>query len=206
MPQTTPDDQADRRVSDAQERARALAEVLRHQEEQAQAAREAEERRVRRTRVRRGLVTGAWAMAAYVWISSPSWTRVAPPPPPPVAEDGRALQVNLFLQAQQIRAFQEAQDRLPWVLQETGPPLPGIEYRRLDNQHYELEARSRRAHLVWSNAEGVEGLLQEVPAYLLREPDPPLPDGGSAPEIASRPTPTPVVAVAGGAAPDRTRR
>jgi len=193
MPQTTPDDKADRRVSDAQERARALAEVLRHQEERAKAAQVAEERRVRRTRVRRGVVTGAWAVAAYVWILSPSWTRVAPPPPPPVAEDGRAVEVNLFLQAQQIRAFQEARGRLPWVLQETGPPLPGMEYRRLDNQHYELEARSRRVRLAWSSEEGVEGLLEDVPAYLLREPDPALPDEAG-PETASRPTATPALA------------
>lgn len=139
------------RVSEEHERARALADVLRDQAERARAALDAERRRHRRTRLRRGAVSAVWVAAAYVWVFSPGWSRVETPPPPSLAEDVRALRINLFLQTQQVEAFEAARGRLPWVLQEVGPPLPGMEYRRLDNQRYELEARSDRVRMSYSS-------------------------------------------------------
>ena len=71
-----------RYVSEEQERARALAEVLRDQEERVEAARDAEERRDRRVRIRRGALLAAWVGMAYIWIFSPSWINVRAPGAP----------------------------------------------------------------------------------------------------------------------------
>jgi hypothetical protein len=147
-----PDDtDSAQRVSEEHERARALADVLREQEERAQAALEAEARRHRRARIRRGALLAAWAVVAYVWLGNPSWTRVQVPPTPPLVQDVSSLRLSIFLQVQQIEAFQSSRGRLPWVLQEAGPPFPGMEYHRSDNRTYELEARSDRVRLSYAS-------------------------------------------------------
>ena len=139
------------RVSEERERARLLADVLRDQAKRAEAALEAEARSHRRARIRRGVLVAVWAAAAYVWLISPGWTRVDPTPVPTLAEDVRSLRINLFLQAEQVEGFQASRGRLPWVLQEAGPPLPGMEYRRRDSQSYEIQARSHRVHLSYTS-------------------------------------------------------
>jgi len=136
-----------RYVSEEQVRARALAEVLRDQAERAEAALEAEERRDQRARVRRGVLTGTWLVVAWVWLATPSWLRVDPPPPPPVAAEAQSLRLNVFLQSQAIEAYRLERGRLPFVLQEAGPPFRGMEYRRFDSRSYEVEGRSDRVIL-----------------------------------------------------------
>ncbi len=136
-----------RYVSEEQVRARALAEVLRDQAERAEAALEAEGRRDRRARLRRGVLLGTWAVVAWVWIASPSWFRVEPPPKPPVAVEAQSLRLNVFLQSQAIEAYRAQRGRLPFVLQEAGPPFRGMEYRRFDSRSYELQGRSDRVIL-----------------------------------------------------------
>jgi len=111
-----------RYVSEEQVRARALAEVLRDQAERAEATLEAEERRDQRA-------------------------RVDPPPPPPVAAEAQSLRLNVFLQSQAIEAYRLERGRLPFVLQEAGPPFRGMEYRRFDSRSYEVEGRSDRVIL-----------------------------------------------------------
>lgn len=134
-------------MSQEHERARALAAVLRDQEERAQAAREAEAHRLRRERIRRGVLLGTWIAVAYIWIGSPSWLREPPPPQPSVLDEVRALRVDLFLQSQKIEAYRKDHGRLPWVLPEAGPPFPGLVYRRKDSRSYELEGRTERVRL-----------------------------------------------------------
>lgn len=136
-----------RYVSDEHVRARALAEVLRDQVERAEAARDAEERRGKHTRIRRGVLVGAWVLAAYVWLASPSWLRVEPPPMPTVAVEAQSLRLNVFLQTQAIEAYRSERGRLPFVLQEAGPPFRGMEYRRFDSRSYQLQGRSDRVIL-----------------------------------------------------------
>lgn len=136
-----------RYVSEEQVRARALAEVLRDQLQRAEAARVAEERRGRRARVRRGVLIGTWAVVAYVWLATPSWLRVEPPPPPAVAAEAQSLRLNVFLQTQAIEAYRLQRGRLPYILQEAGPPFLGMEYRRFDSRSYELQGRSDRVIL-----------------------------------------------------------
>jgi hypothetical protein len=137
---------APRRLSDEAERARAVAEVLRDQEERAEVARAAEARREVRTRSRRGALVVAWVAIAYVWLASPSWLRVEPPRPQSVTDEARSLRLNIFFQSQKIEAYREARGRLPYVLEEAGPPFGGIEYRRKDGRYYELRGESERVH------------------------------------------------------------
>lgn len=142
-----------RYVSEEQERARALAEVLRDQAERADVARDSEERRERRRRIRRGALITTWVAVAYVWIATPSWLRVEAPPEPTVAEEAQALRVNVFLQTQAIEAYVLERGRLPYVLQEAGPPFRGMEYRRRDSRTYDLQGRTDRVILRYSSQE-----------------------------------------------------
>lgn len=159
---------SDQRVSAAHERAQALAEVMRDQVERAEAAAEAEVRSTRRRRTRRGALAAVWAAMTYVWLLNPGWTRVEPPRPPALAEEVQAVRLNLFLQAQQVEAFREDRGRLPWVLQETGPPLPGMRYRRVDNQSYSIEARSHRVVVDYESGRPAVQLLGSAAELLGR--------------------------------------
>jgi hypothetical protein len=145
-------DQA-RFVSEERERARVLAEVLRDQEERADGARAAEEGRLRRRRFRRGALVATWVGVAYVWIATPSWLRVESPPDPTVEEETKALRVNVFLQTQAIESYRIERGRLPYVLQEAGPPFRGMEYRRRDSRSYDLQGRSDLVTLRYSSEE-----------------------------------------------------
>lgn len=134
-------------VSEEQVRARALAEVLRDQAERAEASRQAEERRARSDRLRRRVLMGTWAAVAWIWLITPSWLRVEPPPPPTVAAEAQSLRLNVFLQSQAIEAYRLERGRLPYILQEAGPPFRGMEYRRFDSRSYEIQGRSDRVIL-----------------------------------------------------------
>lgn len=136
-----------RYVSEEQERARALAEVLRDQAERETTALRNEERRRKRARVRRAALVGTWMAVAYVWLATPSWLRIEPPPVPTVAEEAQSLRLNVFLQSQAIEAYRQQRGRLPYVLQEAGPPFRGMEYRRHDSRTYELQGRTDRVIL-----------------------------------------------------------
>lgn len=145
--QSPPDVETLRQVSPEQERARALAEVLRDQAARVEAAREAEARRARHLRVRRGMLVATWAVVAYFWLFAPSWTDIRPPEPPPIAAEAQALRLNVFLQSQAIEAYRLERGRLPYVLQEAGPPFQGMEYLRRDSRTYELRGNSDRVRL-----------------------------------------------------------
>jgi hypothetical protein len=140
-------------MSEEHERARALAEVLRDQAERIDTAREAEERRYRRARTRRMVLVGTWLGAAYVWIFSPSWTNIQPAERPPISQEARALRLNLFLETQAIEAYRAERGRLPYVLQEAGPPFRGVEYVRRDSHTYELRGASDRVRLRYFSEE-----------------------------------------------------
>lgn len=136
-----------RYVSEEQVRARALAEVLREQDARTQAHLEAEARRAHTTRIRRGALIVTWTVVTWIWVASPSWLRVPSPPRPTVAAEAEALRLHVFLQSQAIEAYRERSGRLPYVLQEAGPPFRGLEYRRHDSRTYELQGRSERVLL-----------------------------------------------------------
>lgn len=141
------------RVSDAEERARALADVLRDQAARVEGARAAEARRDRRARGRRGVLVAAWLAAAWVWIFPPSWTNVHPPQRPTLEEEAQSLRLHVFLQTEAIEAYRTERGHLPYVLQEAGPPFRGMEYRRADSRSYELAGRSDRVLVRYTSEE-----------------------------------------------------
>jgi hypothetical protein len=144
-----PTDDADprRQVSEEQDRARALAAVMRDQSERADTALEGELRRQRRARTRRSALIVVWVGVAYVWFGTPPWLTVNPPPAQTIGEEAQALRLNVFLQSQQIEAYRVTRGRLPYVLEEAGPPFQGMEYRRRDSRSYDLNGASNRVHL-----------------------------------------------------------
>ena len=90
---------------------------------------------------------------AYVWLASPSWTRIEPPPEQSVASETESLRLNIFLQSQAIEAYRLRRGKLPDVLQQAGPPFPGMDYRLKDSRSYELEGSSRRVRLRYESAQ-----------------------------------------------------
>jgi len=158
-----------RYVSEEQERARALADVMRDQAERADAARQTEERRAKRTRIRRGALVATWVVVAYVWIATPSWLTVAAPPEPTVAEEAQSLRVNVFLQAQAIEAYRLRRGRLPYVLPEAGPPFRGMEYRRRDSRSYDLQGRSDRVILRYMSQESPFSFVGTAADFLTQD-------------------------------------
>lgn len=140
-------------VSEEHERARALADVLRDQAARVEAARQDDQRRRRRARVRRACLGITWVGVAWIWLFSPSWTNIRPPEPPPVSEEASALRLHVFLQSQVIEAYRLQRGRLPYVLQEAGPPFRGIEYLRRDSRSYELRGSTDRVRLRYSSAQ-----------------------------------------------------
>lgn len=140
-----------RQVSAEAERARALAAVMRDQAERADAARDVEVRRHKRSRMRRGALIAVWAGVAYIWLGSPRWLTVEPPPQPTIGQEAQSLRLNVFLQTQQIEAYRTVRGRLPYVLEEAGPPFMGMEYRRRDSRSYELSGISSRVHVRYTS-------------------------------------------------------
>lgn len=159
-----------RYVSEERERARALAEVLRDQAERADTVRRIEERRLRRARVRRGTLMVTWAVVAYVWLATPAWLTVQPPQVPTAAEEALSLRVHVFLQSQAIEAYRLRSGRLPYVLQEAGPPFRGMEYQRFDSRTYELRGRTDRVLLRYNSGQPAMDFVGDAADVLVDVP------------------------------------
>ncbi len=162
------------RVSEERERARALAAVLRDQSERADTAREADERRRRRGRLRKGVTIGLWVAAAWIWLLPPAWTRISAPEPPPLASEAQAVRFRVYLQIEAIEAYRTEHGRLPGVLPEAGPPFEGVEYVRLDSHDYVLSGRSRRVLVRYRSQEPASTFAAGVAGLIL----PPSTNGG----------------------------
>jgi hypothetical protein len=77
-----------------------------------------------------------------------------------------ALRMVVYLQAQRVELFRRDRGRLPDALEETGEPLPGVRYERLDSRTFRLHAVGRRDTLLYTSstplrafAEGVDRVL-----------------------------------------------
>lgn len=143
-------------VSSEDERSRALAEVLRHEEEREQArlraSRVMQKQQQRGLGVRHGVFLLALAATLYVWIGAPSWARVDSPPPPTAAHREASLRLAIYLQAQRVEMYRERTGELPERLAQTGPPLPGIRYTRTPRGTYHLEGQNDTLALFYSSS------------------------------------------------------
>jgi len=159
-----------REVSSEEERARALAEVLRHQAEHARARRLAV-KPPRPFLYRFVPFALSTALAIYVWFGSPAWLQPDPIPEPTLQEERSTLRLVMFLQAQRIELYRRTTGRLPAFLEEAGPPLPGIVYRRLDARTYRLYGHTRRQGLVYTSTEPLTEFLDTGEDLLALELD-----------------------------------
>lgn len=95
-----------------------------------------------RTRGRRKGLIGLvlCAVAIGIAIRPPGW--VVPPEGAQLTEADHlyGVRVTLLLQAQQIEAFREREERLPTSLAEVTVTFPRVSFARLDNQLYQLVA------------------------------------------------------------------
>ena len=137
-------------VTDSGDRYEALLEVLETQK--AQAARDRARESARGTGRRSGpvlLVGVLLAIAAWLWLFPPAALRVEPPPPQPIAEAETVLRHVMYLQARRIEAFRNETGRYPDALEEVGPPLPGMQYTRLQEGLYQLTGSTDRLTLTY---------------------------------------------------------
>jgi hypothetical protein len=157
-PKTPPPDleeAEDVSLSSETERAAMVASVLRHQAE-----REVVRYTMRPPAPKPLLpqLTGlaiATALAVYVWFGSPAWLEPDPIPLPPVEVEVATLRLQMGFQAQAIEHYRTNNGRTPAFLEEAGPPRPGVEYRRLDAQTYELRGQGNRVRLTYTSGDSL---------------------------------------------------
>lgn len=145
-------------ISDDKERARFVEEVLRDQARR-EVLRDVAYRRPRASfqmRVAAG-VLGLIALAA--WVLPVPGLRPNIPFPMDQADEEVALRVAAFIQAKQVEAFWMESGRLPDQLRETGEPMPGIMYERLDARTYTLRGITERATIHWISTDADSTLL-----------------------------------------------
>ena len=78
------------------------------------------------------------------------------------ADEHAGLRFATYIQAQQVEAFRQTRGRLPDVLQETGEPLPGMTYERLDARTYRLGGATERSSVSWVSSDSLTALLLDA--------------------------------------------
>ena len=149
-----------RSFSDDRERLRAIEEVLRDQAWREQ-LRGAAYRRSR-TSLRARIAAGVLVLAAFfTWLIPVPGLEPEIPFPMPPEEEEAGLRLATYVQAQQVEAFRHASGRLPDVLRETGEPLPGMTYYRMDARTYRLSGATERVSVSWMSSESLDSLLRD---------------------------------------------
>ncbi len=67
--------------------------------------------------------------------------------------------IATYIQAQQVEAFRQTSGRLPDMLRETGEPIPGMTYERLDARTYRLSGATERTSVHWVSTDSLSALL-----------------------------------------------
>ena len=93
------------------------------------------------------------ALAAWVFPVPGLKPDIAFPIQP--ADELTGLRVATYIQAQQVEAFRQRSGRLPDVLLETGEPIPGMTYQRLDARTYRLTGVTERQSLRWLSTDSL---------------------------------------------------
>lgn len=139
-------------ISGSGDRYEALLEVLEHEKTQAarsKALEEADRQKRKRQRTPYWPVAVLLVITAWLWIFPPAFLRMEPPPPQPIEQEEAALRFTMYVQAQRIKAFRQANDRLPETLEEAGEPLPDMRYTRLQPDLYQLTGSTDRVTLTY---------------------------------------------------------
>ena len=79
----------------------------------------------------------------------------------PPEEEEAGLRLATYVQAQQVEAFRQTRGRLTDVLRETGEPLPGMTYQRMDARTYRLRGATARVSVSWISSDSLDSLLRD---------------------------------------------
>jgi hypothetical protein len=85
------------------------------------------------------------AITGFISFSPPAWLFPQPAPGPSVQHTEASIRFAIYLQAQQVERFRNANGRLPGTLAETGQPLPDINYSIMPGNTYELSSTANTA-------------------------------------------------------------
>ena len=163
----TPLDRDRDNLSDDKERNRILEDVLRDQARR-EVLRDVAYRRPSaslRTRIAAAVLS---VVALTLWFFripglSPE---IAFPLPP--AEEEVGLRLAAYVQAQQVETFRQTNGRLPDLLLETGEPMPGMSYERVNSYTYRLTGMTERDTVEWMSSDSLPALLGDSAAARLR--------------------------------------
>jgi len=167
MPEIEPTPLDRKSLSDDKERMRAIEEVLRDQARREVLRDIAYRRPYTSLRIRVAAAALA-AVALVAWVFPVPGLQPDIPFPVPPADEEAGLRLATYIQAQQVEAFRQTSGRLPDVLRETGEPLPGMTYQRLDARTYRLRGQTERAVVEWTSSDSVPTLLGKAGADKLR--------------------------------------
>jgi hypothetical protein len=158
------------RISSGDERASALADVLRQEAEKAEIVHRPP---LSRERIAFGYMALAVAtfLAFWIWFFPPGWAQRNPVRAPSLAEEETSLRLVMFLQAQRIEAFRVENGHLPESLEDAGPPLPGVEYTPLAGQTYYLRGEGDQAYLGYFSSQPIDTFLGDSEDLLAVEVD-----------------------------------
>ena len=101
-------------------------------------------------------------IALVTWLLPVPGPRPDIPFPIPPADEHAGLRFATYVQAQQVEAFRQTRGRLPDVLKETGEPLPGMTYERLDARTYRLGGATERSFVNWVSSDSLTALLRDA--------------------------------------------
>jgi hypothetical protein len=154
----TPLDRDRDNLSDDKERNRILEEVLRDQARR-EVLRDVAYRRPTaslRTRVAAAVLS---VVALTLWVFRiPGLTpEIAFPLQP--AEEEIGLRLAAYIQAQQVENFRQTTGRLPDLLRESGEPMPGMTYERVNSHTYRLTGMTERDTVEWLSTDSFPALL-----------------------------------------------
>ena len=79
----------------------------------------------------------------------------------PPEEEEAGLRLATYVQAQQVEAFRQTRGHLTDVLRETGEPLPGMTYQRMDARTYRLRGATERVSVSWISSDSLDSLLRD---------------------------------------------
>ena len=154
-----------RRLSDERERQRAIEKVLRDQAHR-QMLRDVASRG-RRPSLAFRIVARTLAVAALVaWLIPVPGLQPEIPFPLPPAEEETGLRLTTWVQAQQVEAFRQRRGRLPDVLRETGEPLTGMTYERVDAHTYQLRGETGHVSITWLSRDTLDTRLHDAATRL----------------------------------------
>ncbi|MEJ2185213.1 MAG: hypothetical protein P8Z36_04660 [Gemmatimonadota bacterium] len=141
------------------ERYDALREVLEHEAEMREVERRLNEKQKQLSPAKKVLLA---ILIPTFFASAAAGTTLLGPKPlpaPTAAQAEQDLRAAMFLQAERVEAFIRKQGRLPDNLLAAGSPTPGVEYRRLDANTYELIGTNGPATVRYRRGEPLNQLL-----------------------------------------------